>query len=71
MRLPSKWPPKAFELASRLVQLTPPGMDHVFFANSGSEAIDTAPKTVLAYRRTRGEDSRVKARSSRLAPETA
>ncbi len=50
--------PKAFELASRLVQLTPPGMDHVFFANSGSEAVDTALKTALAYHRARGEGSR-------------
>ena len=50
--------PKAFELASRLVQLTPPGMDHVFFTNSGSEAVDTALKTALAYHRVRGEGSR-------------
>jgi len=50
--------PKAFELASRLVQLTPQGMDHVFFTNSGSEAVDTALKTALAYHRTRGEGSR-------------
>jgi beta-alanine--pyruvate transaminase len=41
--------PKAFELASRLVQLAPAGMDHVFFTNSGSEAVDTALKTALAY----------------------
>ncbi|MDQ0394501.1 aspartate aminotransferase family protein [Labrys monachus] len=50
--------PKAFELASRLVQLTPQGMDHVFFTNSGSEAVDTALKTALAYHRVRGEGSR-------------
>ncbi|GLS22903.1 aspartate aminotransferase family protein [Labrys miyagiensis] len=50
--------PKAFDLASRLVQLTPPGMDHVFFTNSGSEAVDTALKTALAYHRARGEGSR-------------
>ncbi|CAM5769912.1 aspartate aminotransferase family protein [Labrys miyagiensis] len=50
--------PKAFELASRLVQLTPAGMDHVFFANSGSEAVDTALKTALAYHRAKGEGSR-------------
>ncbi|WP_413992843.1 aspartate aminotransferase family protein [Labrys okinawensis] len=50
--------PKAFDLASRLVQLTPSGMDHVFFTNSGSEAVDTALKTALAYHRARGEGSR-------------
>jgi beta-alanine--pyruvate transaminase len=50
--------PKAFELASRLVQLTPKGMDYVFFTNSGSEAVDTALKTAIAYHRARGEGSR-------------
>ena len=50
--------PKAFELASRLVQLTPEGMDYVFFTNSGSEAVDTALKTAIAYHRARGEGSR-------------
>ena len=50
--------PKAFELASRLVQLTPEGMDHVFFTNSGSEAVDTALKIALAYHRAKGDGSR-------------
>jgi beta-alanine--pyruvate transaminase len=50
--------PKAFELASRLVQLTPPGLDHVFFTNSGSESVETALKIALAYQRVRGEGSR-------------
>ena len=50
--------PKAFELSSRLVQLAPRGLDHVFFTNSGSEAVDTAMKTAIAYHRTRGEGSR-------------
>jgi beta-alanine--pyruvate transaminase len=50
--------PKAFELASRLVQLTPKGIDHVFFTNSGSESVDTALKMALAYQRARGEGSR-------------
>src|SRR3954471_5305465 len=50
--------PKAFELASRLVQLTPTGLDHVFFTNSGSESVETALKIALAYQRARGEGSR-------------
>ncbi|WP_448953329.1 aminotransferase class III-fold pyridoxal phosphate-dependent enzyme [Labrys neptuniae] len=50
--------PAAFELASRLVQLTPQGIDHVFFANSGSEAVDSALKIALAYHRARGEGQR-------------
>ena len=33
--------PKAFELASRIADLFPEGMNHVFFTNSGSEAVDT------------------------------
>src|SRR3954468_9658537 len=41
--------PKAFELASRIASLAHPGLDHVFFSNSGSEAVDTALKIALAY----------------------
>ncbi|MCY6381359.1 aspartate aminotransferase family protein [Hoeflea prorocentri] len=50
--------PKAFELASKLVQLTPPGLDHVMFTNSGSESVETALKTALAYHRVKGDGSR-------------
>jgi beta-alanine--pyruvate transaminase len=50
--------PAAFELANRLVKLTPAGIDHVFFTNSGSESVDTALKIALAYHRIRGEASR-------------
>src|SRR5262249_39663416 len=38
--------------------LAPEGMDHVFFTNSGSEAVDTALKIALAYHRARGEGTR-------------
>ena len=41
--------PKSFELASRIAALAPGDLDHVFFCNSGSEAVDTAMKIALAY----------------------
>ena len=50
--------PKAFELATRVARFTPAGLDRVFFANSGSEAVDTAMKIALAYHRARGEGQR-------------
>ena len=46
--------PKAFECASRLVNIAPAGFDHVFFTNSGSESVDTALKIALAYHRAKG-----------------
>lgn len=47
--------PKAFELAERLVALSPATLDHVFFTNSGSESVDTALKIALAYQQIRGK----------------
>jgi beta-alanine--pyruvate transaminase len=52
--------PKAFELASRIAVLAPADLDHVFFCNSGSEAVDTALKIALAYHSVRGNASRVR-----------
>jgi beta-alanine--pyruvate transaminase len=52
--------PKAFELASRVATLAPAGLDHVFFCNSGSEAVDTALKIALAYHHVRGEGTRTR-----------
>src|SRR6187401_982346 len=52
--------PKAFELASRVAALAPGDLDHVFFCNSGSEAVDTALKIALAYHNVRGNASRVR-----------
>ena len=52
--------PLAFELASRVAAMLPDGLDHVFFSNSGSEAVDTALKIALAYQRARGEGQRTR-----------
>ncbi|MDX8519326.1 aspartate aminotransferase family protein [Mesorhizobium dulcispinae] len=52
--------PIVFELANRLVDIAPKGMDHVFFTNSGSESVETALKMALAYHRVRGEGSRTR-----------
>ncbi len=52
--------PKVFELAERLVELTPDGLDKVFFTNSGSESVETALKMALAYHRVRGEGQRTR-----------
>jgi beta-alanine--pyruvate transaminase len=52
--------PLAFELANRLAAIAPPGLDRVFFCNSGSEAVDTALKIALAYHRLRGEGGRTR-----------
>lgn len=45
-----------FMLADKVAQLTPEGMNHTFFVNSGSEAIDTALKIVMAYHSAKGRD---------------
>src|SRR5687767_11976290 len=50
--------PLSFELADRLTTMLPGGLDRVFFANSGSEAVDTALKMALAYHRARGDTTR-------------
>jgi beta-alanine--pyruvate transaminase len=52
--------PIAFEAAARVAEMTPEGMDHVFFVNSGSEAADTALKIALAYQKARGQAQRVR-----------
>ncbi len=52
--------PKAFELANRLVDMAPDGIDHAFFVNSGSEAVETALKIAIAYHRAKGDGARTR-----------
>ncbi|SNZ20494.1 aspartate aminotransferase family protein [Cohaesibacter gelatinilyticus] len=52
--------PKAFELANRVADMFPDGMDHVFFTNSGSESVDSALKIALHYHRMRGDAARTR-----------
>ena len=50
--------PGPFAVADRLAKMLPGDLNHVFFANSGSEAVDTALKIAIAYQRVRGQGSR-------------
>ncbi|QTC88674.1 aspartate aminotransferase family protein [Brevundimonas pondensis] len=52
--------PLVFELAARLGMLFPADIDHVFFAGSGSEGVDSALKIALAYQRARGFENRTR-----------
>ena len=58
-RLPDG-PPRSFELAARLTPMMPGDLDHVFFTNSGSEAVDSALKIALAYHPIRGQGQRTR-----------
>ncbi|MFT3806423.1 aspartate aminotransferase family protein [Arenimonas sp.] len=52
--------PLPFVLAERLAAIAPPSLKHLFFTNSGSEAVDSALKIALAYHRARGEGQRTR-----------
>lgn len=52
--------PLAFELANRIAGMTPAGLDHVFFTDSGSEAADTSLKIARAYWRIKGQPTKTK-----------
>ena len=52
--------PLSFELANRIKELTPAGLDYVFFTGSGSESADTSLKMARAYWRTKGLASKTR-----------
>ena len=52
--------PIVYQAAARLAEITPAGLDRIFFTNSGSESADTALKIALAYQRARGQSQRVR-----------
>jgi beta-alanine--pyruvate transaminase len=52
--------PKVFAAAARVAALAPGDLDHVFFAGSGSEAVDTALKIAIAYGNITGKGSKTR-----------
>ncbi|MDE0654852.1 MAG: aspartate aminotransferase family protein [bacterium] len=50
--------PRATELAEAVAARTPGDLDHVFFCNSGSEAVETALKIARAYWRRLGQGTK-------------
>ena len=50
----------AFEFAEKLVNILPNEINHTFFSNSGSEAVDSALKVALAYFKAKGQHSKTK-----------
>ncbi len=49
---------KAFELSNKLTEISPKNLNHVFYSNSGSEAVETALKIALAFYRSKGKNSK-------------
>jgi beta-alanine--pyruvate transaminase len=52
--------PLSFAMATAVSGFLPDGMSHVFFTNSGSEAVDTALKIALAFHRANGDGQRTR-----------
>src|SRR5436309_5105158 len=59
--------PRSIELATRIAGLAPDGLNRVFFTSGGSEAVETAWKLAKAYQASRGEHTRHKLISRKLA----
>jgi len=52
--------PRSFELAARHAAMLPGDLNHAFYCNSGSEAVDSALKIALAWQRARGQGTRTR-----------
>jgi beta-alanine--pyruvate transaminase len=52
--------PQSFALANKIKELTPEGLDYVFFTGSGSEAADTSLKMARAYWRAKGQGAKTR-----------
>lgn len=59
--------PTTIELAGRLVEIAPPGLEHVFFSDDGATAIEVALKMALQYWRQRSDPRPGKTRYIALA----
>jgi adenosylmethionine-8-amino-7-oxononanoate aminotransferase len=56
----------AINLAQKLVQLTPEGLDKVFFSDSGSVAVEVAIKMAIQYQQARGHQDKAKQGKTKL-----
>ncbi|MYA36964.1 MAG: aspartate aminotransferase family protein [Gammaproteobacteria bacterium] len=52
--------PLSFQLANKLVEFMPDGLDHVFFTDSGSETVDTALKIARAWWALKGHSGKTR-----------
>jgi adenosylmethionine-8-amino-7-oxononanoate aminotransferase len=59
--------PAALELAARLADLAPPGIDRIFFTSGGSESVEAAWKIVRQYHLANGQPRRMKAIARNIA----
>jgi adenosylmethionine-8-amino-7-oxononanoate aminotransferase len=59
--------PRSIELAERIAELTPGDLNHVFFTNSGSEAVESAIKVARNWHRAHGRGQRHKIISREVA----
>ncbi|HEY1569685.1 MAG TPA: aspartate aminotransferase family protein [Solirubrobacteraceae bacterium] len=59
--------PAALELADRLADLSPPGLDRIFFTSGGSESVESAWKIVRQYHIATGQPQRMKAIARKTA----